>query len=141
MRYNHRLRRAAIVVSTPSIAILFATGIGFAPSPKEVALVTSCEIKFYYTHDVNLVLNIKDKKTIDRLVRDPLSKAKKNPHPARYVVLGNFVLHKSDGSEESGALFRPLGQIKIKEDYFVCEFTELRKYFKEVLGSASESLD
>ena len=38
-------------------------------------------------------------------------------------------------------LFQPLGRVKIEDDYFICDLSELRKHLKEKMDRLSTLLD
>lgn len=81
------------------------------------------------------ILGIRDEYTLiyrtggeeqfQRSIQRPLSHAKPDPNPARYIILGDLLVHTA-GKERQVVLFLPWGHIKIDEEYKIADLSELR---------------
>jgi hypothetical protein len=76
---------------------------------------------------------ITDPERIKNLVQEPLSKATKDPDPAKYVVKGRITLKTKDGTEEVVGLFSPWGRIKAGGQYLIADTSKLQKAFKKAI--------
>jgi hypothetical protein len=133
-----RWRRDTAIVALLA-AHLCSTSCNKVPAPAiqhQKPATSSCELLIYNHEDTELILRIKQKDMMKNLIYDPISKAKENPHPAAYVVLGLLILRKDDGTKEEVQLFRPWGHIKIGETYFTCELDGLRMFLADTLERA-----
>jgi hypothetical protein len=71
---------------------------------------------------------IQDKALIRKLVFEPLRNAKKDPDPAKYIIVGSLGLVYEDGTTEWSTLFLSFGHLKRGGEYFVADFDQLREY-------------
>jgi hypothetical protein len=90
---------------------------------------------------VSLELRITDQKRIKKLIQDPLTKARKDPKPARYEILGPLYIKYKDGSTASAMLFLPWGRYTTDDKYMIADLAELKKEFKAVVSFARRRLE
>jgi hypothetical protein len=90
---------------------------------------------------LTLDLRITNRKLIKKLIEEPLGKARKDPDPARYQVLGTVLLKKKDGSEDRFVIFQPWGRYKVGDRYMIADFSGLKKAFKEAIARSKWEFD
>lgn len=85
----------------------------------------------------------RDTKRMKELFLDPLAKAKRDPMPAAYVIIGSITMTREDGSKEHFYLFTPLGHIKRARDeaYLIADLAPLYTAFKKALKDGIEEVE
>jgi hypothetical protein len=90
---------------------------------------------------MTLDLRITGRKLIKELIEEPLRKARPDPDPARYQILGTVKLKYKGGSETSFVIFRPWGHYKFGDKYLIADFSGIRKAFKRAITDAKRAVD
>jgi hypothetical protein len=122
-----------------AVALTFPTRSTARPVDKaqasEKKAIVECRISLG-REGLTLDLRITDRKLIKKLIEEPLKKARTDPDPAKYKVLGSVILKKKDGSEDRFVFFSPWGRYKVGEKYLIADFSGLKKAFKEAISGS-----
>lgn len=145
---DQRPRQIAALIAVVAGASALFTLACLAPrltassSPKEVRNPTEVIVWMYLMMDrVDVGVRIRDKEAIREMVETPLGNAKRDPQPARYVVLGTLTTIMDDGSEDRVTLFLPWGRVKRGNEYLIADLDKLHKLFDERIKLAARHLD
>ena len=128
------------VFSVPPDAGIFAWQEANRGKADQVNSVVECTISLGL-HPTYVELRIADQKQIKEIVQDPLEKARLDPDPAKYKVLGSVSMKRNDGSEYRCTLFSPWGRFSRDRKIYIADFSAMRKALKESLTDAIGQLD
>lgn len=129
-----------LVVLLAGAGLLVAAGC--AASTKEKKEIVECRISLDIGSRTQfVVLRITDPDLIRKLIEDPLRKARPDPNPARYEILGSVKLENKDGTDDGFVFFCPWGRCKVGDKYLIADFSALRKEFKEAIDRAKKNLE
>jgi len=86
-------------------------------------------------------LHITDPKLIQGLVLGPIKKAVRDPKPAEYIIIGDVTLINKDGSRYFYTLFAGWKNVCRGDEYWITDFGELQKAWKQALDRARFAVD
>jgi hypothetical protein len=88
-----------------------------------------------YTEDMFVELLIRDKKVLNEEILVPLEKAKADPQPAKYIVVGTLSVKRHDGSVAYYWLYSPWGCFSNEKDkYYMADFQRLLGTLRKAMG-------
>jgi hypothetical protein len=140
MKEIGKMRYAVTFCAVLSCTLLAADRVCSEPQTTRARLGAQCRISFDTETQLSVELEIPDPKLVHELVTEPLEDAKRDPRPARYVVLGTLSIDDGHGSKERVALFLPWGHIRRGDVYSIADLTKLRQHIQKTLGAISKRL-
>ena len=102
--------------------------------------VVECRVSIEVASNHTIVWRTTDRRMMEELVLIPLERARENPKPAAYEVIGSLTVQLKNGSDVVYFLFSPWGQVKRGDTYFVADLCELLHVVKASLEDCARDI-
>jgi hypothetical protein len=111
-------------------------------TPVDSEKVTEARVRLAltYTEDSFVEVLIRDKKVLSKEILVPLKKAKIDPQPGAYIVVGLLSVKRKDGSVIHYHLYSPWGNFSDAQGkYYIADFRSLLETLRKAMRDVAHS--